>query len=197
MKDSALIIFVKNPVLGKVKTRLARTIGDEAALAAYHHLLSVTKEVAMGVACQKYIYYSDYLENDDLWEGQGFTKQVQQGKDLGARMADAFKTVLGNHDRVVIIGSDCGDLTSDVIDRAFISLQETDIVIGPSIDGGYYLLGMNQDYPQLFDSIAWSTDQVFKTTLNRALSDHISITELIELSDIDNETDWLRYRSKK
>jgi len=197
LKDSALIIFVKNPVLGKVKTRLAKTIGDEAALAAYLHLLEVTRDIALGTNSDTYIFYSDSIDHDDLWQGRGFTKMLQRGDDLGQRMAHAFTTVLQSHQHVAIIGSDCGDLTSTIIERAFYSLKETDIVVGPSHDGGYYLLGMNEYQHTLFEHIEWSTDQVFKATLQRALQAQLSVTELMELSDIDHELDWLRYQAKR
>ncbi len=197
MEHNALIIFVKNPVLGRVKTRLAKTIGDEAALAAYLHLLEVTRDIAIGSISHKYVFYSDVIDHHDLWNGHGCTKMLQKGDDLGERMAHAFTTVLERHQHAVIIGSDCGDLTTEIIERAFTTLAETDVVVGPSFDGGYYLLGMNEMQPQLFGEIEWSTDEVFKTTLSRALEAGLSVTELIELTDIDHEADWLRYQSKR
>ena len=195
--NHALIIFVKNPVLGKVKTRLAKTMGDEKALSIYKQLLAHTKSIVSQLEVNRFLFYSDHIEKDD-WEDHLFHKVVQSGDDLGSRMDDAFDyTFKNDNDRVIIIGSDCIDLTSEDLEKAFTVLDEVDVVIGPTEDGGYYLIGMNVHTPELFQNINWSTNQVYQQTLDRIVQNNYSWKALRQLSDIDNESDWMHYLSKK
>ena len=113
MNKNQLIIFIKNPVLGKVKTRLAKYIGDRSALQIYlsllKHTFKITKELEDVV---KVVYYSDVVEEDDMWISTSFGKSLQEGNDLGMRMKNAFQTAFNEGaERVVIIGSDCFELT--------------------------------------------------------------------------------------
>ena len=188
MKKEALIIFVRNPVLGKVKTRIAATIGDENALAIYKHLLQYTKQIASETGVTKHIFYADELNQCDLWDGN--EKYLQTGDDLGDRMKNAFNCVFAKgYGKVIIIGSDCFELTPAIIDSAFDYLDESEIVIGPAKDGGYYLLGMSTPHPYLFDNIQWSTNRVFNETLGIMRENNLSISLLPELNDIDEAKD--------
>ena len=137
MEEQHLIIFVKNPVLGKVKTRLAAGIGEEKALEIYRQLLAITQTAAAKSSCMRHVFYSDEIENDS-WDDNKFNKHVQEGKTLGDRMNNAFEKVFALRARnAVIIGSDCPQITTEIIDQAFVNLKEKDVVIGPAKDGGY------------------------------------------------------------
>lgn len=189
-----LSIFIKNPRLGTVKTRLARTIGPEAALDVYHQLLNKTRSAAEGVDATRLLWYSDVVEPDDAWNNTLFQKHTQCSGDLGVRMAFAFETAfqLGAQ-KVVIIGSDCPELDSARIEAAFAALDSSHAVLGPTPDGGYYLLGLRHPTPEVFENIAWSTDAVLSTTIERLQHAGRTFVLLSELSDIDTEEDWQAY----
>ncbi len=188
--EKVLMIFVKNPEKGRVKTRLAESVGNAKALEIYRHLLKVTKSIAGGFPYDRQVWYSNFIEDDDIWEQEKFYKRLQSGEDLGDRMKTAFQRAFAEgYDRVVIIGSDCAALTEAIIGKAFKMLEETELVIGPSKDGGYYLLGMSNFYPGLFDDKAWSTSEVLKQTLDQAKSMDLSFELLPELNDIDTIED--------
>ncbi|HLO55549.1 MAG TPA: TIGR04282 family arsenosugar biosynthesis glycosyltransferase [Saprospiraceae bacterium] len=190
-----IIIFIKNPVLGKVKTRLATTLGDQKALEIYQRLLDVTRKTVTKVNAKYHLFYSDVIDMDDDWDIQDFDKYLQQGNDLGERMSAAFRNIFSQNDgsvlqKVVIIGSDCSALTPDILEMAFTILGDSDVVVGPTFDGGYYLLGMKEYQPALFENITWSTDAVYQETNDKARLLQLNIADLPTLSDIDNEADW-------
>ena len=194
----ALIIFIKNPALGKVKTRLAKTVGDEKALDIYLELTAITRKnakILRGV--NRHVFYSDFYDRDDAWPNSGFQKQVQSGDDLGERMFNAFSTVLKSNEKAVIMGSDCPTLTTEILEKAFESLENHDFVVGPSTDGGYYLLGFGQQNLSdlVFKNMDWSTDKVLPTTLKRIEEVGKSVFLLTELTDVDEEKDWLAYQN--
>jgi uncharacterized protein len=192
-----LLIFVKNPRLGRVKTRLAATIGPEAALQIYLTLLEHTRKVALGLAAQRWVCYSDSIEPDDAWTAPDFEKHLQATGDLGQRMATAFEQALAaGSQRVIIIGSDCAELDSALLQQAFTALERTDLVIGPAHDGGYYLLGMTAHHPALFEGVAWSTDAVRAQTESIAERLGLTCTLLPALADVDTEADWLAVRDR-
>ena len=155
--------------------------------------MSHTREIAQSVEAHRYVFYSDKIEIQDEWSNVHFTKHPQQGKDLGQRMEQAFSTVLEKYDKAIIIGSDCPMLTTEIVNDAFQKLDDFPFVIGPAMDGGYYLLGMNRFSPQLFENIAWSTAQVFKETTKRITALGQTYAVLDPLYDIDNEEDWEKY----
>lgn len=190
---NALIIFIKNPELGKVKTRLAKTVGDEKALAIYMALMEHTRKIAEALPVERHLFYSQEINERDDWRVDKFQKALQIEADLGAKMATAFHTVFKTNEKVVIIGSDCASLTPEIVQTAFSKLEDYPFVIGPAMDGGYYLLGMNQFTPTVFHDIAWSTEIVLSTTIDRIEKLNKSYYLLPELSDIDYEEDWLKY----
>lgn len=196
MKDKALIIiFIKNPVAGKVKTRLAKTIGDAMALTIYNLLLDHTRTVTKKLHCDKIVFYSDFIDNNDSWDQNYFLKTKQEGIDLGDRMSNAFRFAFSKgYTKTLIIGSDCPDLNEAHIENAIQYLNESEIVLGPAKDGGYYLLGMKQFFPELFSNKRWSTEHVMKDTLEDISRLNLSVRLLPELTDIDEEKDMERYR---
>ncbi len=192
-QTNALLIFIKNPELGKAKTRLAATVGDEHALAIYMELLRHTREIARATDANRLLFYSQFVDDTDDWKNEDFQKYVQAKGDLGHKMQAAFEFALMEHDKAVIIGSDCASLTPEIVAEAFQKLDEFPFVIGPATDGGYYLLGMRKFSPSLFEHIAWSTEAVLPTTLARIEALNADYHLLTELSDIDYEEDWIRY----
>ncbi|MDX1479629.1 MAG: TIGR04282 family arsenosugar biosynthesis glycosyltransferase [Saprospiraceae bacterium] len=190
--DTALIIFVKQPIPGQVKTRLAATLGDDAAVAIYQQLIAHTRSVTNAFFGRRYVFYHHEVPAEDLWTGTGTTRHQQQGGDLGARMQHALSQVLTQHDQALIIGSDCGELTAAHLQAATEALRWTDVVVGPARDGGYYLLGMKQTAPALFSDMPWSTADVLPTTLDRLHEQRLNFKLLEQLSDVDTEDDWRR-----
>jgi len=189
-----VLIFIKNPELGKVKTRLAATVGDEKALQIYLALLQHTRGIAQSLPVQRLLFYSNFIEEADAWPAEEFEKRVQAPGHLGVRMAQAFQQAFKDAaDRVVIIGSDCASLTKEVVLAAFDLLHNHDFVVGPALDGGYYLLGMRSFHPEVFEGIAWSTEEVFPTTIERIKGLGKTYALLPTLSDIDYEEDWEKY----
>ncbi len=190
MSKQLLMVFVKNPRLGKVKTRLAATLGNHKALEIYHLLLEKTKVEIMPLMVDKEIHYSDFIDQDDLWSNHDFRKFKQSGEDLGTRMSNAFKMGFEKgYDSICIIGSDCFDITSDIIDSAFKTLNACDFVIGPANDGGYYLLGMTKYNPSLFKNMAWSTSKVLEDSIQKIKVLGASFQLLQTLTDVDEEKD--------
>lgn len=188
-----LLIFIRNPEPGRVKTRLAATVGDARALEVYFLLLDITRNAALGVDCQRHLYYSDSVAWHDDWPSDLFTKHVQSGDGLGGRMLHAFSTSFATGaEKVVIIGSDCPEMTSDVIGKAFSALDKHDVVIGPAVDGGYYLLGMTAIQPDFFRNKLWSTDSVLAETLADVKKHSLRASVLPVLGDLDDEADLER-----
>ena len=164
--NNLLLIFTRNPELGKGKRRLAATVGDQAALNIYKFLLNHTVAITKNLYAVKQVYYSEEIWENDIWDNQKFDKKVQIGEDLGIRMANAFQEGFQNHyQKIIIIGSDMLDLSQEDLENAFKALEKNDFVVGPAEDGGYYLLGMKKFMPALFKSKTWGTATVLKDTL--------------------------------
>jgi uncharacterized protein len=187
MNKNALIIFVRNAQLGKVKTRLAKTIGDVAALEIYKLLLQRTFEVTKPLTCDKIVYYSEAIEETAIWDAS-YQKKVQKGKDLGEKMDNAFKdTFSDEYTKIIIIGSDVYDLKTTLIEEAFKKMDTYDIVLGPAKDGGYYLLGMKTLHCDIFKEKAWGTATVLAATINDLKK--VTLYLLEALDDIDTYKD--------
>jgi len=183
-KENLLLIFTRNPELGKCKTRLAATIGDKPALAIYTFLLRHTQTITTPLSATKTVYYSESIWENDIWDPTIYKKRLQEGEDLGQRMSNAFRDgfAQGNK-KIVIIGSDMYDLSTDNLAHAFASLDKDDFVVGPAIDGGYYLLGMTRYTPSLFENKAWGSSSVLKDTLDDIKGERICL--LPPKNDID------------
>lgn len=188
--DSLLMIFAKNPEIGKVKTRLAKTIGDEQALMIYVKLLEHTHAISDRVFADKAVFYSDRVQEFDILDYYKFPKFLQKGQDMGERMDRAFGQAFAQqYEKVVIIGSDCFELNTEIIEDALTALDDYNVVVGPSHDGGYYLLGMDRHYPHLFRNKNWSTPDVFLDTLLDLKKLNLSYNLLPTLTDVDEEKD--------
>jgi len=179
-----LLIFTRNPELGKCKTRLAAKVGDETALDIYKFLLNHTANLTQDVDAAKQVWYSEEIWKEDIWDTTYFDKRLQQGDDLGIRMANAFQEgFASNFERIIVIGSDMYDLSKGDIDKAFETLKTKDLVIGPAEDGGYYLLGMNSFKSEVFQNKTWGTETVLQDTLNDLTNESIQLLEA--RNDID------------
>ncbi|MFK7786804.1 MAG: TIGR04282 family arsenosugar biosynthesis glycosyltransferase [Crocinitomicaceae bacterium] len=191
-----LIVFVKNAILGTAKTRLAKTIGNEAAFEVYKHLMKITEEATLGVNdCDVHIYFSS---EKDPTRWSGFTQYVQQGNDLGQRMSDAFRTGFGlGYEQIVGVGSDLPDLTSHIIEKGLNELNENEAVFGPAEDGGYYLIGMSSMLECIFENKPWSTEQLFDVTLDELKSKGHSVGIIETLNDVDTEEDLMKSNLKE
>ena len=200
--NNLLIIFAKEPVSGKVKTRLIPEIGPDKALSLYSELLSDTLKVASNSCIEEiHLYLHGDTRNNSI---QNLVKQYgvkvcsQSGDNLGERMLNAFKNSLTDFKRVIIIGTDCPSLELDDISQANNALDgDVDIVLGPAEDGGYYLIGLKQDFDFLFKNIEWGSGQVLSETLElinqRSLNYHLLQTRW----DLDRPSDLKRYSSLK
>ncbi len=192
MIKNVVIVFIRNPELGKVKTRLAKVIGQEAALNIYIQLLEHTEQVLSSLTCDIAVYYSNQIEQNDIWNKPSYKKHLQIGEDLGERMCNAFAEQFNlKYQKVVIVGSDLFDLKPNHITEAFEALEQNDVVIGPAKDGGYYLLGMKQLIPEVFQNKNWGTETIFNDTLKDLKSYTIKILET--LNDIDTFEDLEAY----
>ena len=188
--NNLLIVFVKTPVKGAVKTRLANSIGETAALAVYKKLLVHTKQTILGCRADKCIAYDGIAEIYDIWENQVFQKIMQQGDNLGDRMYNAFQGGFAlEYRHICLIGSDIYELKPEILNQAFEYLGKHDMSIGPASDGGYYLIGMNKPHELLFKNIKWSTGEVLSETIKKAQKAGLSYALLPVLNDIDELED--------
>ena len=197
---NAVIVFARYPENGKVKTRLGKTLGDDFAAGLYElmaeHIFKVCRTLP-GEEYDIHLFYDD-KDNSPLikkWAPPDFNLFLQTGNDLGERMKNAFQSLFNKrYKKVIIIGTDCPQINVNLLLEAFNKLSQSDLVIGPSNDGGYYLLGMNDFHPLLFDDIRWSSDEVFRKTEKKAIENELSLSVMPELIDIDTEDDlknWL------
>jgi uncharacterized protein len=189
-KTDLLIVFYRNPELGKVKTRLAATVGHAKALEIYLQLSDYTQKITRTLSVDKVIYYSHHVDITDQWMPSIYKKEQQVGDNLGTRMLHAFAAAFAEgYRKVCIIGTDCLELTTEIIDSAFKALDQTAAVIGPAKDGGYYLLGMTTLHAQVFENKAWSTHTVTHDTIVDFEKLKANYTLLPLLSDVDVEED--------
>ncbi|WPR71411.1 TIGR04282 family arsenosugar biosynthesis glycosyltransferase [Flavobacterium sp. NG2] len=188
MKTKALIIFTRNPELGKVKTRLAKTIGDEKALQVYKDLLQHTMEQTQNLDCDKYVFYDTIVIENDIWNPNDYHKKVQVSGDLGTKMHAAFELLFDlGYQKCIIIGSDLFDLKTAIIRQAFEDLDKIETVIGPAEDGGYYLLGLKKNNKLIFQNKDWGTSSVLESTLKDLEKNQVHLLET--LNDIDTIDD--------
>ena len=183
-----LLIFTRNPELGKCKTRLAAFTGDKVALEIYKFLLMHTKNFTEEVVSVKRVYYSEAIWESDIWNSNSFEKKLQEGEDLGQRMDRAYRDGFADgFEKILIIGSDMFDLNAEDIENAFRQLDGHDYVIGPAEDGGYYLLGAKTYNPKLFQNKNWGTETVLRDTLHDLDDENFKILDT--RNDVDTYED--------
>jgi len=201
MVKSLLLVFVKYPVPGQVKTRLAADLGAEAATEVYREMVTrvlqrIPRRQAVRVVFdgrQAEADYRAWLAND-LGKEAEFRAQAEG--DLGRRLENAFAEAFADGWQAVgVIGSDCLELNEEIYEDAWGKLRAADLVIGPSHDGGYYFLALKKPAPSLFADISWSTEKVFEQTLCAAVGAGLVSLELTKLHDVDTLADWERARA--
>jgi rSAM/selenodomain-associated transferase 1 len=195
-----LLVFAREPELGRVKTRLAAGIGAEAALAVYRELLALTAAAVAAAQVPATVWLAEAPTVADPAqprpEWPGLPWRVQPAADsLGARMAQAFAAAFAaGAGRVVVIGTDCPGLSAALLRQAFDELLTHELVVGPADDGGYYLLGMNKLEADLFSNKAWSTATVLPDTLADAARLGLRVARLPTLHDVDSAQDLATWR---
>lgn len=195
MKKEVVLVFQRNEVLGKVKTRLAAGIGEEQAMKIYRYLLNKTYLALKEITVPVTTYFSEFIPENPIHSAEN--KQVQVGGDLGERMRNAFVTHLeSGMEKVVLIGTDCPSLEGTHLVQAFEALEHSDLVLGPARDGGYYLIGMKRRADFLFEGITWSSELVLSQTLTLAAEQGLHSSLLPIMEDIDSPEDWERYCSQ-
>lgn len=189
MNKELVIVFVKNIKLGKVKTRLAATIGNQGAFDVYTQLVDVTEKAIKNIKADKRIYFSEAVV-ENTWKNN--VKAVQQGGSLGDRMSHAFKQGFEDgYDRIVLIGSDLPDITESQINAGLQALKSNEVVFGPAEDGGYYLVGFSKFHDFVFQNKPWSQDNLLEETLNELKENRVSFSTLETLNDIDTFEDLI------
>ena len=192
-KKNLIIVFTRNPELGKVKTRLAKTVGASSALDIYTFLLEHTEIIIRNITSDKAVYYSEKIREGDLWDNNIYLKYLQEGDDLGEKMHNAFKNAFNkDYEKVVIVGSDLFDLKESHLLEAFQKLNTRDVVIGPAKDGGYYLLGLKKMYSEIFNNKNWGTETIFQETMQDL--NNVDVHLLVELNDIDTYDDLKQHK---
>ena len=195
---SALLIFTRAPIPGKTKTRLIPLLGAQGAADFHQTVLQSTLAEAKAANFGSIEIWCD-AEN-----GHPFIKQcsmdyscrikIQQGKDIGERMRHAMDTALTENEFVVLIGSDCPAITTDILNQSLQHLSNgVDAVLGPAIDGGYYLIGLKKAQPDIFQGIAWGESDVAERTRQNFIRIDLNYTELEALIDIDTAEEYQRY----
>jgi uncharacterized protein len=199
---NAIIIFAKYPRKGKVKTRLAKTIGDDIAMEIYklcaEHTFTECQKLSK-TGTLTYLFYSHKRDKAEIknWTKSKFVLIPQEGQDLGERIYNAFDKVFKDgHSKVIIIGTDLPDISSEIIYSTLKYLDNFHAVIGPADDGGYYLLGLKSLKEEFFEGIEWSTDSVFKETINKLKTNKVKTKTLPVLSDIDTVEDLKKWGIK-
>jgi len=189
VNKNLIIMFVKEPVEGFVKTRLAKTFGDEKTLTLYKHfvndLISTLKDSKFEF--KLCVYPNNKLINEVFGDYNNF---IQEDGNLGVKMQKAFQSQFTlNYNKIILIGSDTPHIPKHYFDETFTMLETKEIVIGPSLDGGYYLIAFNKETfnTNLFKNITWSTDVVLKQTLQKTTPHKIHLLQ--ELNDIDTQID--------
>ncbi|MCZ6673584.1 MAG: TIGR04282 family arsenosugar biosynthesis glycosyltransferase [Verrucomicrobia bacterium] len=188
---NVVALFLKAPQIGAVKTRLAKSLGEEGALQAYRQLVEFLL-TRLGNAASIHVHYTpDFRQIMEDWLGDEYQYSLQVGADLGARLIHALEEELAfDADRLIFLGGDCPFVDQVRLDWAFRCLDQHDVVLGPAMDGGYYLIGMKEKIPALFQNIPWGTETVLQTTLDTCAQLNLSVSLLPEESDVDDLAGW-------
>ena len=191
-RSEKLLVFVRAPRPGAVKTRLAQAIGAVPACAAYRRIVATLLIHLQSLAAVELCFTPDNaMAEIQPWLKKGWQAAPQGDGDLGLRLHSAFERAFAaGAQRVLAIGSDCPMVTADLLREAWDGLQTHDVVLGPATDGGYWLIGLRQLQPNLFRGVQWSTEDVFAETIRRVQHAGLSVRLLRELTDVDTDRDW-------
>lgn len=193
MGKELLIVYVKNPVAGKVKTRLRPELSDMQSFKIYVWLLQILSKTLDFIDFDIHISHEGgFPENGLILRNNTITGMEQEGKDLGEKMSNDFQKGFNlGYEKICLIGSDIPELNKSLIEKAYSKLNISEAVIGPSFDGGYYLIGFHKKSfsTSLFYDIKWSTDSVYNQTLKNLKKNSISYANIRKLRDIDTFSD--------
>jgi len=198
LKESCVIVFVKYPDPGEVKQRLARQIGSTAAAQLYQSMVKDQLHTLQQTQLPLYLLFTPSHEEENVsqWLGSQYSYIPQQGENLGQRMHHAFTSLFQHgYARVILLGSDIPDVPFEYLTQADHSLALHDVVIGPAVDGGYYLIGFNKHsyHSSVFDDISWGLDTVLSQTRDRIDKLHLSSHQVPVWYDIDTIEDVYEY----
>jgi len=190
-----ILIFAKYPEAGKCKTRLAKGLGDENALRIYKALLHHTLTVVASTPYRKILFVDppEHVSDAPAWAPGMDSYLPQSDGDLGKRLLDAITSRFDQGaTALLLLGCDCPQISKESVTSSFIALENADVVLGPTFDGGYYLLGLKARHASLFQDIPWSTEQVLTKTLNILKIQSLSYISLDSFSDVDTLDDYRR-----
>jgi rSAM/selenodomain-associated transferase 1 len=193
--DRTIVVFARAAERGRVKTRLARTLGDDTALALHRAFVEDACALTAGVAERRYLAVAGALDEPSLGKiarAHGLELVAQEGADLGSRMAHAIATH-AQRGPVCIIGADSPSLPRAYLEEAFVRLAQDELVLGPATDGGYWLVGARRPAPELFGDIAWGTPSVLPETLRRLAGARAALLPFFY--DVDDEQDLALLRA--
>jgi rSAM/selenodomain-associated transferase 1 len=197
----AVVVFARVPALGRVKTRLAASIGEAGALMAYRELAESTLgAIAALPDCDRVVAFTpDEGEREmRLWLGDAARYEAQAHGDLGRRMHAAIARRLAEGaERVAVIGTDCPDVGAADVERAFEKLADADLVLGPATDGGYWLIAMKAALEAPFDRIPWSNPDTLTETLRRAREFGLKVALLDRKTDVDTVVEWRAWKERR
>jgi rSAM/selenodomain-associated transferase 1 len=218
MIKKRLIIFTRYPVPGNTKTRMIPALGEQGAADLHSRMTEYTLLNLLILCRDNFLEIEIYYSGGDRSKMQSWLAPVissfsvnhpnltinpiayhaQVGEDLGKRMQGAFEDSFKHKiEKVIIIGTDCPDLSQDLIEDAFLALNSHDVVLGPASDGGYYLIGLSQFFPMLFTQIDWGSDRVLAQTKSITKQEKLSVYDLPVLTDVDRPDDLHIWKSKK
>lgn len=191
-----LIIFTRYPIAGRVKTRLIPALGERGAMLLHRKMVEHTLAQSRQFKdCIEIRFTGGNLKQMETWLGEYFYYREQKGISLGERLNEAVaKAFSEEFKKVVVIGTDCPGLKADHIKKAFRLLEGSELVLGPAVDGGYYLIGLSNYYQELFHNISWGSNEVYRQTIKVAKKLDLKITTLEKLADVDRPADleaWL------
>lgn len=200
MLENVLIIFVKYPEPGFVKTRLAEKIGKREAAGLYRLFAEAILARTEDACFSRIIFYSPSEKKSEIMDWLGYKTGVyypQRGDTLGERLSNAIEvTFKDGAGKVVTIGTDSPTIDKEVILRAFKELEHKPCVIGPALDGGYYLIGLSSFHREIFEGIDWGTGNVLKQTKDRLNELKLDFTLLDKRPDIDSFDDLLVFKDE-
>lgn len=190
LSNRTLGIFAKYWEAGKVKTRLGASVGIEVSAEIHRYFVNHLASTLGGISAKRVIAISPFEKRTEFATecfGSNDWDLIPQGdQDLGNRMLRYFEEMFENgSDRVILIGSDLPTISLELIESAFVALERNDVVLGPALDGGYYLIGMSKRPHDIFQGIAWSTDSVLDETIKILKQNQLSFHLLAEMDDVD------------
>ena len=195
-----LIVFVKAPTPGQVKTRLLSVLSPGQAADLYRALVEDTLRAvaALRGITPAIAYAADATFPNLSWLGESYVTMLQRGRTLGERLIQAFAWAFEQDAKeVVVLGSDAPTLSPGWIRQAFQALQQADVVVGPTVDGGYHLIGLKRPHPELLTRMPWSTPRLFRQTVSRIEQAHLRLHALTPVADLDTPDDLYRYLAQQ